>query len=111
MFDGLDMKTILAKAKEMQKTLAEKKAEAATKTVEVAVGGGMVTVIMNGNLETLSITMDPEIVDKNDVETLEDLTRAAFNEAVRQAKDLVSNDLSDLMADMNLPNLGDLDLK
>lgn len=111
MMDGLDMKSLMEKAKEMQKTLAKKKEEAATKTVEVSVGGGMVTIIMNGNLETLSIKIDPEIVDKNDVDTLEDLVRAASNEAVRQAKQLVSSGLSDMMADMNLPDLSDLNLK
>jgi len=111
MIDGLDMKTLLDKAREMQKTLSKKKEEAATKTVEVSVGGGMVTIIMNGNLETLSIKIDPEIVDKNDVETLEDLVRAASNEAVRQAKQLVSTGLSDLMGDMKIPDLGDLNIK
>ncbi len=105
------MKTLLEKAKEMQKTLAKKKEDAATKTVEVSVGGGMVTIIMNGNLETLSIKIDSEIVDKDDIETLEDLLRAASNEAARQAKQLVSNGLSDLMKDMNIPDLGDLNPK
>lgn len=106
--EGINMKELLNKAQEMQKSLAKKKEEAATKTVEVTVGGGMVTITMNGNLETLSIKIDPEIVDKNDIDTLEDLVRAAANEAVRQAKQLVSDGLSDLMGDMNLPDLSDL---
>ena len=106
--EGINMKDLLEKAKEMQKSLAKKKEEAATKTVEIAVGGGMVTIMMNGNLETLSIKIDPEIVDKNDIDTLEDLVRAANNEAVRQAKQLVSDGLSDLMTDMKIPDLGDL---
>ncbi|MBU2647261.1 YbaB/EbfC family nucleoid-associated protein [bacterium] len=108
MIEGMDMKALLEKAREMQKNLSKKKAEAATKTVEVTVGGGMVSIVMNGNLETLSIKIDPEIVDKNEIETLEDLVRAASNEAVRQAKQLVSTGLSDIMADMNLPDLSDL---
>ncbi|MCP4755229.1 MAG: YbaB/EbfC family nucleoid-associated protein [Proteobacteria bacterium] len=103
-----DMKDILEKAKEMQKNLARKKEEAANKTVEVSVGGGMVQVVMNGNMETLSVKIDPEIVDKDDVETLEDLIRAASNEAARQAKELFSTGLSDLMTDMKIPNLNDL---
>ncbi len=106
--EGINMKDIIDKAKEMQKSLAKKKDEAATKTVEITVGGGMVTIIMNGNLETLSIKIDPEIVDKNDIDTLEDLVRSANNEAVRQAKQLVSDGLSDLLADMKIPDLGDL---
>jgi len=106
--EGIDMKDLLNKAKEMQKNLSKRKEEAATKTVEVTVGGGMVTIVMNGNLETPSIKIDPEIVDKNDINTLEDLVRSAANEAVRQAKQLVSDGLSDLMGDLKLPDLGDL---
>lgn len=105
MFKGLDMADIMKKAKEMQKTLAEKKKNAAGKTVDVSVGGGMVQMTMNGNLETLSVKIDPEIVDKNEVEILEDLVRAAVNEAVRQAKELVSTELTDIMSGLDLSNL------
>lgn len=104
------MNELMKKAKEMQETLANKKKEAAGKTVEVSVGGGMVQMKMNGNLETMSVTIDPEIVDKNEVEILEDLIRAACNEAVRQAKELVSTELSDLMSAVdlsNFPNISD----
>lgn len=108
MLKGLDMKELIEKAKEMQKTIAQKKEEAATKTVDVNVGGGMVQIIMNGNLEALSVKIDPEIVDKNDVETLEDLVRAAVNEAVRQSKELISSGLSDLIPGFDLSKLTDL---
>ena len=105
MIKGLDMNELMKKAQEMQKSLAEKKKSAANQTIDVSVGGGMVQMTMNGNLETLSIKIDPEIVDKNDVEILEDLMRAACNEAVRQAKKLASSDLSDMMAGFNLSDL------
>ena len=108
MLKGLDMKELIEKAKEMQKTIAQKKEEAATKTVEVNVGAGMVQITMNGNLEALSVTIAPEIVDKNDVETLEDLVRAAVNEAVRQSKELVSSGLADLIPGFDLSKLTDL---
>ena len=109
MIKGLDMKDLLEKAKELQQTLADKKKEAAVKTVDVAVGGGMVQMVMNGNLELLSIKIDPEIVDRDDIETLEDLVRAGVNEAIRQSKELGASGLSDLMG--NMPPLPNFDLK
>ncbi len=111
MFKGLDMKEIMKKAKEMQKTLAEKKKNAASKTIDVSVGGGMVQMKMNGNLETLQVKIDPEIVDKNEVDILEDLVRAACNEAVRQARELVSSELSDVMGGIDLSNLPNMNEK
>ncbi|MBU2511860.1 YbaB/EbfC family nucleoid-associated protein [bacterium] len=105
MFKGLDMNGLMKKAKEMQKTLAEKKENAAGKTVDVSVGGGMVQIKMNGNLETLSVKVDPEIVDKNEIEILEDLIRAACNEAVRKAKELVSTEFSDIMSGLDISDL------
>lgn len=106
MINGLDMNQLLEKAKDLQKSLAQKKEEAASKTVDVSVGGGMVSMKMNGNLELLSIKIDPEIVDKDDVDTMEDLIRAGLNEALRQAKELGSSGLSDIMGDFNIPDLG-----
>ncbi len=108
MFKGLDMNELMKKAKELQNTLSEKKKEAAQKTVEVSVGGGMVRMKMNGNFETLSVSIDPEIVDKNEIEILEDLIRAACNEAIRQAKEITTSELSDIMGGMNLSDLTNL---
>ena len=108
MFKGIDMKDILKKAQEMQKTLSQKREEAGKKSVEVSVGGGMVEIKMNGNLEVISIKIDPEIVDKNEIDILEDLIRSGVNESVRQARELSSNELADLMSDMNLPDITNL---
>jgi nucleoid-associated protein EbfC len=105
MFKGLDMNELMKKAKELQNTLSEKKKEAALKSVDVSVGGGMVRMKMNGNMETLSVNIDPEIVDKNEIEILEDLIRAACNEAIRQAKEIASSELTDLMGGMNLSDI------
>lgn len=111
MIDGLNMNDLLEKAKEMQNTLSKKKEEAASKTVDVSVGGGMITLQMNGNMEMLAIKIDPEIVDKEDVETLEDLVRAAVNEGLRKAKELGTAGFSDILADMKLPDFGSLGKK
>ena len=104
--DGLNMSELLEKAKELQKTCNKKKEEAAGKTVEVEVGAGMVRLTVNGNMELLSISIDPEIVDKEDIATLEDLVRSAVNEGVRKAKELGTAGLSEMMSAINLPNLG-----
>ncbi|MDH5559800.1 MAG: YbaB/EbfC family nucleoid-associated protein [Deltaproteobacteria bacterium] len=104
MFKGLDMNELLGKAKEVQESFEQKKREAAQKKIEVAVGGGMVKITMNGNLEVLELSIDPEVVDKEDVATLEDLVRSAVNESVRQAKELSSTGFSDIMSGINLPD-------
>ena len=106
MLDGFNMNELLEKAKEMQKTFNEKKAEAAKKTADVEIGAGMVKLTVNGNIELLSITIDPEIVDKNDISTLEDLVRSAVNEGIRKAKALGTSSLSEMMSDLQLPDLG-----
>jgi len=108
MIKGLDINELLEKAKAIQENIANKKKEAADKTVDVSVGGGMVTAKMNGNLELLAIKLDPEIVDKDDIETLEDLIRSSINEVLRQAKELSPSGLGDMMSEMNLPDLGNL---
>ncbi len=108
MLDGLNMNELLEKAKEMQKSFNEKKAEAAKKTVDVEVGAGMIKLTMNGNIDLISISIDPEIVDRDDVSTLEDLVRSAVNEGIRKAKELGTSGLADMMSRMNIPDLANL---
>ena len=109
MFKGMDMSQIMAKAKEMQKNLEEQKDKAATETVEASVGGGMVKVTMNGKMEMTKLELDPEIVDKEDIATLEDLIRAGVNEAVRQAKELSGPGMGDMLNGMGMPDLSNFD--
>lgn len=106
MIDGLNMNDLLQKAKEMQDNFAKKKDEAAKKTIDVEVAAGMIKLTMNGNMELLSIKIDPEIVDKEDVSTLEDLIRSGVNEGIRQAKELGTSGLADMVSNFNLPDLG-----
>lgn len=103
MMDGMNINDILAKAKELQQGLAEKQKEAGKQTVNVSVGGGMVNLVMNGKMELISINIDPEIVDPNDVETLEDLVRSAINEGIRQSKDILSDEMSKLTGGIKIP--------
>ena len=76
-----NMQTLMKQAQKMQEDMARAKEEIAEAEMEGVSGGGAVKVVMNGNKELISISLDPEVVDKDDVEMLEDLIMAAFNEA------------------------------
>lgn len=102
MMDKLDLGELMNKAKEMQDAFNKKKAEASEKTVDVEVAAGMVKATMNGNLELLSLKVDPEIVDKDDVETLEELVRSAVNEGIRKAKDLGTTSMTDMLSGVDI---------
>ena len=73
--------------------------------VTATVGGGMVTVVANGNQEILSVTIDPEVVDPEDVEMLQDLILAAVNEALESSRGLLQEQMAALTGGMNLPGL------
>jgi nucleoid-associated protein EbfC len=82
----------------MQKQLAEMK-------IEATAGGGMVTVVVNGSKQMLSLKIDPEAVSKEDVEMLQDLILAAINDAQRKVDDAVQKQMSGLMGGMKIPGL------
>ena len=82
----------------MQKQMAEMK-------VEATAGGGMVTVVMNGTKQVLSIKIDPEAVSKDDVEMLQDLILAAINDAQRKVDDGLQQQMSGLMGGLKIPGM------
>ena len=82
----------------MQKQLAEMK-------IEATAGGGMVTVVMNGSKQMLSLKIDPEAVSKDDVEMLQDLILAAINDAHRKVAEQLSQQMSGLMGGLKIPGL------
>ncbi len=73
--------------------------------VEASSGGGMVTVRMNGSKVVSSVTLDPEVVDRDDVEMLQDLIVAAVNEAARKVDEEAQNQLGDMTGGMKIPGL------
>jgi DNA-binding YbaB/EbfC family protein len=73
--------------------------------VEVTAGGGAITVAITGHQRVQSITIDPEVVDPEDVEMLQDLVVAAVNEAIEKSQNLASERLSDLTGGLGLPGL------
>ena len=90
---------------EMQTKLAKIQEELGSETVEASVGGGMVTIVMTGHQEVQAVTIDPEALDPDDVETLQDLMVAAFNEALRKSQELAGQRLGALTGGMKIPGL------
>ncbi|MBP6986051.1 MAG: YbaB/EbfC family nucleoid-associated protein [Alphaproteobacteria bacterium] len=103
----MNFKNMMKQAQQMQAKMAEAQQRLTTITVEGTSGGGMVKVVVNGKTEAQSIKIDPSIVDKNDVEMLEDLIVAAFNDAKNKAEEKAHEEMS--KATSGLP-LGDMKL-
>ncbi len=97
---------IMKEAQKLQQQMAAMQEEIGKRTVEATAGGGMVTVEVNGKQEILSIKIDPEVVNKDDVPMLEDLVLAACNEALRKSRELVQQELGKLTGGLKIPGLG-----
>lgn len=100
-----DMKQIQKMQKELQERMARIQEEMKSKTVEAASGGGMVTAVVNGNQELISVKIKPEAVDEDDLEMLEDLVVAAVNQAMEKAKALNESEMSGLTGGLKIPGL------
>ncbi len=101
----MNMNNLMKQAQQMQKRMLDIQEELATRTVEATVGGGMVTVVVNGQQELMSVTISPEVVDPDDIEMLEDLIVAAVNEARHQAQELMTQEMSKLTGGVKIPGL------
>jgi DNA-binding YbaB/EbfC family protein len=89
----------------MQQRMLKLQEELAQRTVEASVGGGMVTVAVNGKSEVLRVKVEPQVVDPDDVEMLEDLIVAGVNEALRKAQEMMSEEMAKLTGGMKIPGL------
>jgi nucleoid-associated protein EbfC len=96
---------ILKQAQEMHSKISHLQEEMAAKTVESSSGGGMVSVVINGKQEVLSLRIDPEVISRDDVEMLQDLIRAAVNEAIRKSQEMMSEEMKKITGGMSLPGL------
>jgi len=90
----VNINKLMKQAQEMQEKIAREMAEL---QIEVSSGGGVVTVVMNGKKELISLSIKKEAVDPNDVEMLEDLVKAAFNEAIRRVDEEIGQQLGGMM--------------
>ena len=98
----MNIKQLMKQAQQMQEQMQQR---VATIKVEGTAGGGMVRATMSGNKELLSITIDREAVDPNDVEMLQDLVKAAINEASRKVDEEMNGQLGAMTGGMNIPGL------
>ena len=98
----MNINQMMKHAQQMQERLQKQMADM---RVEASAGGGMVTVVVNGNKQIQSLTIDPEVVSKEDVEMLQDLILAAINDANRKAEEQLSKQMSGLMGGMKIPGL------
>ena len=96
---------ILKQAQEIHSKISQLQEEMAGKKVEASSGGGMVNVVMNGKLEVLSIRIDPEVVNREDVEMLQDLIVAAVNEAIRKSQEMMAEEMKKVTGGLSIPGL------
>jgi len=94
---------LLSQAKKMQEKFQRMQDEMADKTVEAQSGGGMVTCVVNGKQEVLSVKIADEIWEERDKELLEDLLVAAVNEGLTKSKDMLQDEMSKITGGMQLP--------
>lgn len=99
---------IMREAQKLQAQMQKVQEEAKKKTVEASAGGGMVTVTANGAGELVSVKIEKDVVNPDDVEMLQDLILAAANEALRRAQQMVSEEMGKLTGGLQLPGLGGL---
>ncbi len=96
---------MMKQVQKMQAKMEQMQAELEEMQVEGTSGGGMVKVIANGKSDIQSITIDPEVVDKDDVEMLQDLILAAVNQAREKAQETQAEHMSGLTGGLNIPGL------
>ena len=100
-----NMGNIMKQAQKFQAKIAELQEELGDKTVEASAGGGMVSVVANGRQEIISVHIDPEVVNPDDPEMLQDLVLAAVNDALNRAKSMVNEEMGKVTQGMNIPNI------
>ncbi|EQK45244.1 MULTISPECIES: YbaB/EbfC family nucleoid-associated protein [Paraclostridium] len=100
-----NMNQLLKQAQKMQTDMQKMQEDLETKEIETSVGGGAVTVKVNGKKEVVDIQIKPEVVDPDDIEMLQDLVLSAVNEALRSVDDMQSSQMNKLTGGMNIPGL------
>ena len=101
-----NLNKMLQQAQEMMAQQQEAQAALKEERVEASAGGGMVTAVVNGKLNVVKLTIDPQVVSAGDHEMLEDLVRAAVNEAIRKAQQLMADEMSKVTGGLKIPGLG-----
>jgi len=100
------MGNMMKQAQKLQTKMLRLQEELAEKTVETSSGGGMVKVVAKGRQQIVSIEIEKEVVDPEDIDMLQDLLLAAVNDALSKSQEMVSSEMGKLTGGMNIPGLG-----
>ena len=99
------MQSMMRQAQKMQEAMEEKQAELDAREYEIQAGGGVVSLKINGKKEVLSIAIKPEVVDPDDVETLQDILVAAVNEGIKKVESVNSEEMNKITGGLSMPGL------
>jgi len=100
-----NMGKMMKQAQQLQTKMMKMQEELAGRTVEGTAGGGMIKAVANGKQQVVSITIEQEVVDPEDVEMLQDLILAAVNDALNRSQEMVSSEMGKLTGGMNIPGM------
>lgn len=100
-----NMNSMIRQAQKMQEDMSALQEELETREYDVSAGGGVVNVKINGKREIISIGIEPEIVDPDDIETLSDILVAAVNEAIKKVDEVSESEMSKITGQMNIPGM------
>jgi len=95
----------MQQVKDLQDKMAKMQEELAGRTIEASAGGGMVSVVVNGRQEVLSVKIEPQVVDPQDIEMLQDLIVAAVNDGLRKSQEMAAQEMASIAGGLNIPGL------
>ena len=101
----MDFQQLMQQAREFQEKMAGVQNELGDKEVSSVVGGGMVSVTVNGRSEVVDLKIEPEVIDREDPEMLQDLLKAAVNDAMAQAREMTKDEMAKVTGGLNIPGL------
>jgi len=102
---GFNMQSLMKQAQKMQEKMQKAQEEMKDKTIEATVGGGIVKVVFNGAQEMVSIEINKDAVDPDDVETLQDLVLSAVNAGLTKSKEMAQEEMGAITGGMNIPGM------
>lgn len=102
---GMNTQEMMKQARKMQEQLAQAQESMKDVTIDASAGGGMVKATVNGDLELVSIQIDPDALDPEDVDLLQDMIVAAVNEAIRGVSEVASKQMSSITGGLNIPGM------
>jgi DNA-binding YbaB/EbfC family protein len=100
-----NMQKMMKQVQKMQADMARMQEEMAERTVEASAGGGAVKIVMSGKQEVKEITIDPEALNPEEADILQDMLMAAFNEAVRKSQDMLAQEMNKITGGMKIPGM------